>query len=119
MNNDRELLELAARAAGLDIQRSRLDDPMHQDFLMNGNGVRNKGQRSYPWNPLNDDGDAFRLSVALDMKVRWHSVLHQALVNSPARKEIVENGENFNGDRYAATRRAITRAAAEIGKAMG
>lgn len=66
---DKELLELAAKAAGLMVQRSRLDDPVHCDFLIDGDGERNKGQLAYPWNPLADDGDALRLAATLRIKV--------------------------------------------------
>lgn len=36
---------------------------------MNGEGVRNPGQCSFPWNPLTDDGDALRLAVKLGLTV--------------------------------------------------
>ncbi|MCO3804745.1 hypothetical protein FA071_04575 [Pseudomonas aeruginosa] len=119
--NDRELLELAALAAGMSIQRSRLDDPLHRDFLMNGEGVRNLGQRSFPWNPLTDDGDALRLAVRLNMDIRYESydagvavIVGSAWDGAP---EAVH--EIFERDGPRATRRAIVRAAAEIGKSMG
>ncbi|HFH3466264.1 hypothetical protein [Pseudomonas aeruginosa] len=111
--NDRELLELAARAAGMNIQRSRLDDPLHRDFLMNGEGVRNPGQCSFPWNPLTDDGDALRLAVKLCLLVDICS--DKTCVCS----ETVDPILQVKGmDRWEVTRRAIVRAAAEIGKSM-
>ncbi|MED5113405.1 hypothetical protein UJK07_15725 [Pseudomonas aeruginosa] len=112
--NDRTLLELAARAAGMNIQRSRLDDPLHRDFLMNGEGVRNPGQCSFPWNPLTDDGDALRLAVTLGLLVdicRDHTCVCSETVDPILQVQGKEKGE--------ATRRAIVRAAAEIGKSMG
>ncbi|HBO0952575.1 hypothetical protein I5L34_02705 [Pseudomonas aeruginosa] len=119
--NDRTLLELAARAAGMNIQRSRLDDPLHRDFLMNGEGVRNPGQCSFPWNPRDDDGDALRLAVRLNMDIRYESydsgvavIVGGAWDGAP---EAVH--EIFERDGPRATRRAIVRAAAEIGKSMG
>lgn len=64
------------------------------------------------WNPLKNDGDALRLAVRLYMRVT---------VNSDATD--VYGGEHgihvrelYYGCRYAATRRAIVRAAAEIGR---
>lgn len=119
--NDRTLLELAARAAGMNIQRSRLDDPLHRDFLMNGEGVRNPGQCSFPWNPLTDDGDALRLAVKLgltvdiDLDESWTEIDYTADYQD---KEIRE-GHGGGTDPYGATRLAIVRAAAEIGKSMG
>jgi len=115
---DRELLELAAKAAEIkiewleDICYIPDDDPEIDPIwrLLNG------------WRPLEDDGDAFRLSVKLNLKTVFHPALNQAIVkryfglNGDA--EWVENVENHKGDPCAATRRAIVRAAAEIGKAM-
>ncbi|HBP5411282.1 TPA: hypothetical protein L6B51_24825 [Pseudomonas aeruginosa] len=123
--NDRELLELAARAAGMNIQRSRLDDPLHRDFLMNGEGVRNPGQCSFPWNPLTDDGDALRLAVVLGLTVECDFNDSDTCTTSETRGEILADessgmlGELVGEPEFAATRRAITRAAAEIGKSMG
>jgi len=99
---DRELLEFAAKAIG-----KVFVDPMSWD---DGAG----------WNPLEDDGDALRLAIKLGIKLRWHEVLNQALVWPCAGDtlELQENGEDHSGDIYAASRRAIVRAAAEIGKAM-
>ncbi|KSG74358.1 hypothetical protein AO961_18785 [Pseudomonas aeruginosa] len=118
--NDRELLELAARAAGMNIQRSRLDDPLHRDFLMNGEGLRNPGQCSFPWNPLTDDGDALRLAVKLRFEVQCYLGMASVIYDdgSPDGAYLQQNPEKGQSDEQA-TRRAIVRAAAEIGKSMG
>lgn len=79
---DRELLERAARAARA---------AWYAGF-------------SAQWNPLEDDGDAFRLMVDLNMSVNVH--LQDV--------EADGNDESFGGDPYAATRRAIVRAAAAM-----
>ena len=91
---DRELLEFAALAAGIE-QNSR-------PFFTNGltQNVRG-GVRC--WNPLADDGDALRRAVKLYL---WDAV-------RLAHREVSDTV-----DIYAATRRAIVRAAAEIGKSM-
>ena len=65
---DREMLQLAAKAAGIDVVRSRLDDPLSRDFLVNAS-ARNPHQVSGAWNPLTDDGDAFRLADQLQLNV--------------------------------------------------
>lgn len=120
--NDRELLELAALAAGMSIQRSRLDDPLHRDFLMNGEGVRNPGQCSFPWNPLDDDGDALRLAHRLGLAVDMSACAINFAIpdqdDSEMEIEVALEYEPFDGE-IAHTRRAIVRAAAEIGKSMG
>lgn len=51
---DRELLELAAKAAGIDL------------YVWGSPGAENFANMASPgcrWNPLNDDGDALRLGV--------------------------------------------------------
>lgn len=98
MNNDRELLELAAKAAGLEFDFCRPD--------LGGCLIR-KGQISCWWNPFTDDGDAFRLAHAVPMIV------------TPGTARLLD-GRLFGVDNkdVAATRRAIVRAAAEIGRNM-
>ncbi|HHK4560840.1 TPA: hypothetical protein ACQTZH_005551 [Pseudomonas aeruginosa] len=93
--NDRTLLELAARAAGI--------DPVLAEPINFSTGVE------YYWNPLTDDGDALRLAVSTSL----HKRLHEILTGPAYRADALSYGEQ------CATRRAITRAAAEIGKSMG
>jgi hypothetical protein len=94
---DRELLELAAKAAGLEV--------VTPTMLKYGQ-----------WNPLSDDGDAFRLAVKLGVQITIvldgddGDHLPQTMVDWAT--------EEHMNDPYAATRRAITHAAAEIGKDM-
>ena len=107
---DKELLELAAKAAVLSV-----DD----EFECDG-GIMVYSDDVNPqclWNPLTDDGDALRLAVKLllnvdvdytDNTVRVFSGRHFGALYS----------ETYKDDRYAATRRAIVRAAAEIGKEL-
>ena len=106
---DRELLELAAKAAGLDIRLTWTPGTTPW--------VRNETGTASPWNPLDDDGDALRLAVRLNM-----NVLVCPDAGPAAEAWTVESGltklceEDISGDPYAATRRAIVRAAAEIGR---
>jgi hypothetical protein len=85
---DRELLELAAKAAGIKVLVSF-----------------DRARRDWSWNPLDDDGAALRLAVQLGllgapfMTLAWIEALGDS-------------------DSYAATRRAIVRVAAEIGRGM-
>ena len=103
---DRELLELAAKAAGVECKKTPIGF-----YLLDED--RN-------WNPLTDDGDALRLAVKCDVDFYFaeddvmnaYAGYHTGS-NSPMRYCI----EPLGTDPYAATRRAITRAAAEIGKA--
>jgi hypothetical protein len=71
----------------------------------------------YPrWNPLTDDGDALRLAVKLGINFQNESFA--CWVKWPLQPSLdgTLHHEPYNGDPYAATRRAIVRCAAEIGK---
>jgi hypothetical protein len=67
---DRELLELAAKAAGINASWPSEEDADY-DASREGmflNGKRSACNSKY-WNPITDDGDAFRLAVACDLVV--------------------------------------------------
>ena len=103
---DREMLELAARAAGL------------KEFTeINGRfAVRTRftGMQDWsPWNPLTDDGDALRLAVYLEFEIDITST-GVAVRTRCGLKVLVNKTEE--PDLCAAARLAITRAAAEIGR---
>ena len=110
---DQELLELAARAAGLNVKAQSVNaDDRWIGLIV---GEKHTREKKF-WNPLTDDGDALRLAVKLGLRIEINTqVLGDTLVIS----EFYDNVECHNGDPYAATRRAIVRAAAEIGKTMG
>jgi len=109
--NDKELLELAAKAAGIECEWSNDDDDGM--WLM---GERSPDNSRY-WNPLTDDGDALRLAVKLELNVCYDGL---DAINSGGCGVVTKDERKFfeptNGDPYAATRRAIVRAAASIGK---
>ena len=104
--DDRALLEAAARAAGITLPHFvpyGVDDWQHE------------------WNPLTDDGDALRLASVLRMTVRhddvdaciagWH--VNQAAPTTDGMGPWFWKEWNYD-DAAAATRRAITRAAAAM-----
>jgi hypothetical protein len=97
---DRELLELAAKAIGIEDIRYNLDNDI--------------------WNPLTDDGDALRLAVKLRLAV--YTAIDNgrppmyAAAWSGGYPDTVRCEEEHGADPWAATRRAIVKAAAEIGK---
>ena len=102
---DKELLELAAKAAGRTNWQSKTR------YV----GARCDSEGVPYWNPLTDDGDALRLAVKLGMKLNLPEVTS---VYASAQIGKTENLERVNGDAYAAIRQAIVRAAAEIGKGV-
>ncbi len=107
---DRELLEKAAKAAGLAV----IIPAAHQRGLWI-EGLEDE------WNPLTDDGDALRLAV--DLGITIYTNIRTAYVlygNHPINaddREITAT-EEPGEDPHAATRRAIVRAAAQIGEHM-
>jgi hypothetical protein len=122
MGTDRELLEAAAKAAGIIVghdaaaqarfignypqlwfHNDSRDHPMCRKPCTAGN---------VPWDPLNDDGDALRLAVRLELHV--FGSRNGCNVNDDLFVDAVDCGH----DPYAATRRAIVRAAA-IGAGIG
>jgi len=93
MNTDRELLEFAAKAAGIECE------------IVETLGVWIAIRRSkefQPWQPSHDDGDALRLGVKL---MEFEPYKSRGILSCIC-------------DDVVKTRRAIVRAAAEIGKTM-
>lgn len=114
---DKELLELAAKAAGYEFAWycEGPNNPRGTPNVPFANGHR--------WNPLTDDGDAFRLAVRLGMVVQSvchdeYDSLYAAVWVYDDAVEVCSTRQVYTDDPYAATRRAILRAAAEIGKAI-
>jgi hypothetical protein len=108
---DRELLELAAKAAGYDIKH-------HVNSTVIRGCYFSLDRKN--WNPLTDDGDALRLAVKLNMDVSSDEfnndsmcIVSKGIGNHSISKICSHYGY---GDKYAATRRAIVMAAAEIGR---
>ena len=105
---DRELLELAAKAAGIEIM----------DWYGERFSCRNRFETElFAWNPLTDDGDALRLAVALNMGISI-PVFNKHRADVISFRHPLVNAIEEGNDPYATTRRAIVRAAAEIGKEM-
>lgn len=104
---DRELLELAAKAAGYELDYTiRPDGKAFYNTRRNAIALANGGWFA----PFSDDGDALRLAVRLSLSI------------DIAGKTTTVFRHDTNGatetkiDPCAATCRAIVRAAAEIGK---
>ena len=101
---DKELLEAAAKAGGFmwwdsDLEVWQGGPDIHTD-----------------WDPLVDDGDAFQVAVKLRIEVLPYE--DAVVVRFPLGpdRELHEIREIMGLDRYETTRRAIVRAAAEMGR---
>ena len=108
---DRELLEFAAKAAGIE------PDWYERGIAINhGNGKDDYHNDAWVdiWNPLNDDSDAFRLAVKLSLNVN----IYNLVVSYENADEYIEKHfpEGVIYDVAEATRRAIVRVAAEVGR---
>ena len=131
-DEDKELLTLAAKAYGVELiiedERSRcIEDGSYDYFTWTYYCIPGDRQG---WNPLNCDGDALRLAVKLNM-----DILQDPMDSNTNNVDVCSNDypapnaeesgcmcwatEERNNDPYDATRRAIVRAAAEIGRTMG
>lgn len=104
--DDRALLEAAAKAAGMETRFDRATSMFRARFPGSGD--------TFPvWNPFHDDGDALRLAVKLGIGLAgseshvWACKLRMCDIHEPR-----------GSDSYAATRRAIVRAAAAMAAAV-
>lgn len=104
---DQQLLELAAKAAGMPppydehgIFSAWVGDPVHGHW----------------WNPLEDDGDALRLAADLCINIEWFPGMKFVQACRFGIGEII--GWVDESGRSGSLRRAITVAAAKIGKAL-
>lgn len=103
---DRELLELAAKAAGIELVWSKFSNVPTLFKGLSSDEV---------WNPLTDDGDALRLAVKLNLSADFFddAIFVGYTPNDNQCDQVIES---VGDDPYTATRRAIVRAAAEIGR---
>lgn len=116
VDHERSLLELAAIAYWGDeiddvCSIRWLEDDRAIGYTHGDNQDHNGIDQEFLWNPLEDDGDALRLAVRLGLTVSASSLACTAshlklwhVISEPGAADI-----------YAATRRAIVRAAAAIG----
>lgn len=125
MSADRELLALAAKAAGINCRwwkvRQWKERAAKYGKVKYSTGTKDVfgTHHAKPWNPLADGGEALNLSAFLKIDI-YHG---SQLVETFHSRDLVSVGviaEYFADEthRAEAMRRAIVRAAAEIGKAM-
>ena len=137
--NDRELIELAAKAYGFGGGSFIWCDPVlrcDNNAIITDGGLWDYTNNRTLWNPLTNDGDALRLAVKLGISLESDAVIEVGrftymghtegeyemgveawkVLSDPIRT--IKEQELYKDDPYAATRRAITRVAAEIGRTM-
>jgi hypothetical protein len=110
---DRELLEAAAKAAGIELRPLVIKPAIGEGNGFIGYLMDPKQWPSGWFDPLTDDGDALRLAVKLHMSL---DLFYDGIVVGYTRNGESEQLQEVDGTCiYAATRRAIVRAAAAIG----
>jgi hypothetical protein len=102
IKTDKELLESAAKVAGV-VGEYRTEHMCFNGDWLDVTAIH--GDEGF-WNPLGDDGDAFRLAVALDMEINIESGFGYTRAD--------DCYEDHGSDAAAATRRAVVRAAASL-----
>ena len=104
---DRELIELAAKAAGIGVA----------GFSVSAFGLMVERSDGGWWDPLDDDGDAFRLMVSSNIAIERCACTGRFYVGVYRDAKFMAE-ESYKRDSFETMRRAIVWAAAEIGKAM-
>jgi hypothetical protein len=124
MSTDRELLERAAWAAGIEIGPEDFTDEIGRKYC-DGLGlwvlsIAGRPDLGGQWfNPLNYNDDALRLAVKLRVHIEWaftHPGKPEQVQASPKGYGHCADVQMLESDPYAATRRAIVRAAAALGE---
>ena len=103
MTTDKQLLEAAAKAAGIELRYDAYDDDVYR--------LKASGNRYY-WNPLQDDGDALRLAVKLGICIEpypfYNETKHSVITKQRSRSDQLrksnptECAEVYGDDPYAA-----------------
>ena len=117
MSTDRELLELAAKAIKLKIKPAEVKNVAAQGDNRFIGYMADPEQWPRGWfSPLTDDGDALRLAVKLRMQITpgTYNEYEATAFRSGAAEAHEKTAMGYSIE--AATRRAIVRAAADIGR---
>ena len=120
---EREMVEFAAKAVGIAIKPMEVKNVefMGDDHFIGFMTDPNQWERGW-FDPLTDDGDALRLAVKLGIGFRHRAggdgSTYPALITVFTGSFDLTEYVSKSGDEFSATRLAITKAAAEIGKRM-
>lgn len=121
MKSDRELLELAAKAAGINGAYHKAKRMVREFVFVDDEGIIPDGRTAFSlWNPLVDDGCALRLAVKLNLTVccAQYDAFTQVFIGDHDSRGSISISERSDciEDMCHITRRAIVRAAAVIGE---
>ena len=120
-DTDRELLEWAAKSVGIKLEINVYGSGNYDAGFWTAYGEIDRHDWN-PWDPLKDDGDALRLAIKLGLMIvvwREEKMSYAGNEDSYARNEDWEGiFEKHQDSPAVATRLAIVRAAAAIGRRM-
>lgn len=123
MKTDRELLEFAAKAAGIgpldfDYAKREAHGMYFGPRLPMPQGVLMAAMWTY-WRPLEDGDDALKLAVQLYLDISHQPDAKIEVTSQYVNEDDIRwSWESYGDDPQAATRRAIVRTAAAIGEKM-
>lgn len=107
--NDFQMLELAAKAAGYEVEFIRNSGCFYRC-------EEEVGRED--WNPLDDDGDALRLAIKLNIAIHLDLTVGSVITSFAVGRMGYNTHEEVSENKdcpYKAARRAIVSAAAKIG----
>ena len=113
MTNERELLELAAKAMGINLV---VEDIPHRSQIYGKETVyRIDGNACNSWNPLTNPGDCAEMEAKLGIDVKWAVAYVKSMAGDWSERYYYEDYADYP-TKNAARMMASTRAAAEIGR---
>ena len=104
MTTEREMLEYAAKACGIEI-----------DWGMHERGNEACWHGAYEWNPLTNSADCAAMCAKLGINSRWYSESGFMACGIGKENNVSATFADHNNDREAAWRYAATMVAAKIG----
>lgn len=106
---DRQLVELAAKAAG-----QRLADPVDSHIPSGGMWVIDRREFEIVWSPLTNRSDAFQLAMDLNISLTFDQIERRTIAEFGDGAQCIQYWDGVVNGKASATYRAVTRAAAEI-----
>lgn len=114
---EREMLELAAKAAGYEVRKNY--EVRDADDIFKGLQIRTDPRTKFSgvWNPIKNSDDALNLAVRLKLEILPEIMRKNGCdVRNHQGEWFTEQYKDHNEDAMSALFLAITRAAAEIGR---
>jgi len=114
----REDLEMAAKAAGLEVESIDMDAGKAWVFVPGGLPDADGEREIVMWFPPEDDGDCARMEAAVGIDTHWGTALVWASLASDKHPIACTKYAHHDNDRSRARRYASVKLAAAVGRAM-